>query len=96
MTTPSTDFDFLINLIIPKIAKNDATFRKPIGEQERLATTLKYLATGESFTSLQYLIRITKQVISNIMPEICVVIIDVLKYNIQDKNVILRLNLYKL
>lgn len=71
MRMTSTDFDLLINLIAPKIAKSEKIFRKPISVQERLVVTLRFLVTGESFTSLQYLFRMSKQVISNIVPEVC-------------------------
>lgn len=83
MRMSSSDFDFLINLIGPKIAKNETILREPISIQDRLAVTLRFLATGESFTSLQYLFRMSKQVISNIVPEVCEAIIDTLKDNIQ-------------
>ncbi|XP_008180263.1 uncharacterized protein LOC103308527 [Acyrthosiphon pisum] len=86
MRMTSTDFDFLINLIGPKIVKSETILREPISVQERLAVTLRFLVTGESFTSLQYLFRMSKQVISNIVPEVCEAIIDVLKDNIQVPN----------
>ncbi|XP_022177580.1 uncharacterized protein LOC111038683 [Myzus persicae] len=40
MRMTSTDFDFLINLIGPKIVKSETILRKPISVQERLAVTL--------------------------------------------------------
>lgn len=42
-----TDFEYLLNLVGPKIAKRNTL-------HERLAVTLRFLATGDSYTSLMY------------------------------------------
>jgi hypothetical protein len=47
------DFEFPINVIGPKTAKKDATYRAAVPVEERLAVTLRVLATGDSYTSLQ-------------------------------------------
>lgn len=52
--------------------------RRPISAGERLALTLRYLSTGESFSSLQYLFRIPQPTISTIVPETCQAIYSVL------------------
>lgn len=78
-----TDFEHLINLVGPRIQKRDTTFRESISVQDRLAVTLRYLASGDSFTSLQYLFRISKQAIGNIIPEVCQALVDGLREHIK-------------
>nr|XP_049461002.1 uncharacterized protein LOC120952052 isoform X2 [Anopheles coluzzii] len=52
------DFDRLYALVGPEISRMDTNMREAITAQERLLITLRYLATGETFASLQYLFRI--------------------------------------
>lgn len=85
----SEDFEYLINLVGSKIQKNDTHFRRAIPVKQRLAVTLRFLATGDSYTSLQYLFRISKQIISLIIPEVCKALIEGLQDNIKvKKNII--------
>jgi hypothetical protein len=79
----SDDYDLLLNLIGPKIARKNTVFREAISVQERLAVTLRFLATGDSYTSLQYLFKFYKQSISKIVPEVCEAIVEVLKHKIK-------------
>ena len=53
--------------------------RQPIPPGERLAVTLRFLATGEKFSSLQYQFRISVPSLSVIIPEVCQAIFQVLK-----------------
>jgi len=73
------EFEHLCLLLKDKIIKKDTSFRRAISVQERVLITLRYLSTGDSFTSLQYMFRASKQVISNIIAECCNALIDVLK-----------------
>lgn len=81
----SEDFEFILTKIGPKI-KQDTNMRKAIPIQERLAVTLRFLATSDSFVSLEYLFRISHQSISLIVPEVCLAIIDELKDEIKVSN----------
>lgn len=65
------DFQIILNKIAPEIRKSDTNMRKAIPVQERLAITLRFLATGDSYTSLGYLFKVSHQVISLIVPEVC-------------------------
>nr|CAH7767975.1 unnamed protein product [Callosobruchus chinensis] len=60
----------------------DTKFRKAIPVQDRLAITLRFLATGDSFTSLQYLFNVSKR-ISIIIEETCNALIQALKEQIK-------------
>lgn len=57
----SETFEDLCIKLEPIIGKKDTSFRKAITTKERLAITLRFLASGVSFVSLQYLFRVSKQ-----------------------------------
>ncbi|KAG8230201.1 hypothetical protein J437_LFUL009881 [Ladona fulva] len=73
------DFDCLLKMVSHKITKANTVMRKSILPEERLALTLRFLATGDSYHSLMYLFRIPKQTISKIVPECCQAIYEVFK-----------------
>lgn len=77
------DFEFILGKIGPKIRKEDTNMRKAIPIQERLAVTLRFLASGDTFTSLEYLFKISHQAIRRIVPEVCEAIMDALKDEIK-------------
>ena len=54
-----SEFEFLINLTGEKISKKDTVFRKAISVQQKLALMLLFLASGDSYVSLQYLFKIS-------------------------------------
>jgi hypothetical protein len=76
--TPS-DSEELLETVGGKISKCDTRFRETIPASIRLAVTLRFLASGESFTSLKYSFRISKQSVSRFVPEVCEAIITSLK-----------------
>lgn len=71
-------FDLILRLVTPHIEKQNTMMRPSISAADRLALTLRYLATGESFRSLQYLFRIPQPTISSIIPEVLEAIYNVL------------------
>lgn len=75
----STDFEYLITSIGPRIARKDTSFRDAIPVQERLAITLRFLATGDSYRSLSYLFKVAPPTISAIIPVVCDALIDTLQ-----------------
>ena len=49
-----TQFNYLLEHLSPILQKEDTNTRKCIDPAERICLTLRYLATGESFHSLEY------------------------------------------
>lgn len=72
------DIKYLCSLVAVKIQKCDTNYREAITVSERVLLTLRYLSTGNSYSSLQYLLGVSKQSISTIVPETCDAIIDAL------------------
>ena len=54
----TTDFEILLGMVAPKISRKDTKYRKAITPSVRLAITLKYLASGNSFMSLMYTFKV--------------------------------------
>ncbi|XP_061717545.1 uncharacterized protein LOC133525267 [Cydia pomonella] len=74
-----SDFETLLGLIGPAITRQETKFRHPIEPQRRLAITLRFIATGDLYGSLSYTFKVSKQIISKIIPEVCQELINVLK-----------------
>ncbi|KAL4084671.1 hypothetical protein QTP88_027598 [Uroleucon formosanum] len=73
----------LLEMISPIITKQDTVMRKAISPTERLATTLRFLATGRSFEDLKFSTAIAPQTISSIILETCEAMITKLQEYIQ-------------
>ncbi|XP_045490097.1 uncharacterized protein LOC123690556 [Pieris rapae] len=78
-----TDFELLLSRISPIISKKDTDFREAIPAKYRLAITLRFLASGDSYKSLHYLFKVSVQIISKIIPEVCRAINKVLNDEIK-------------
>ena len=72
-------YGHLLRLVSPLIKKQDTNLRKAILAGERLAVTLRFLASGESQQSLSFAYRIGKSTLSRILRETCDAIFSVLK-----------------
>ena len=72
-------FDDLLSMIEHKVQKKSTWFREPISARIKLEITLRYLASGDSLTSLQYRYRVPKNTISVFLPEVLSAIYEVLR-----------------
>lgn len=72
-------FSHLVDRVTPYVHKSDTNMRQAITPAERLAVTLRFLATGETFQSLQLSTRISACTIGRIVPEMCDALYTVLK-----------------
>ena len=57
--------------IIPHLRKSITNFTKPLEAGLKLAVTLRYLSTGESYTSLQYHWRVGRTTVYKFVPQVC-------------------------
>ncbi|CAN7946872.1 unnamed protein product, partial [Ixodes pacificus] len=71
-------FEELLGKVRPLIVKQDTPFRQAIPAGERLAITLRYLATGETFASTGFQFRRGHNTVSKIVHEVCIAMYEVL------------------
>ncbi|XP_029340971.1 uncharacterized protein LOC115033105 [Acyrthosiphon pisum] len=79
----ATDFEFLLCKIGPMIRKSNTNMREAIPVQERLAVSLRFLASGDSFSSLSYLFKFSIQTVSRCVYDVCSALIQILKEEIK-------------
>lgn len=72
-------FEILLAGIAHKITKNDTVMRSAIPARIKLEITLSYLATGNSYRTLQRLFRVSTPAISKFVPEVCDAIYESLR-----------------
>lgn len=77
------DFEYLLQKIAPLITKKDTLKREAIPAKIRLAITLRFLASGDSFETLHFMFKVSSSIISKIVPEVCIAINQVLKDEIR-------------
>ena len=64
-------FEHLLELVVPFITKKKCSSRKTISPAERLALTIKYLATGDSQQSQSFNFRYGRTTVCNIVRDTC-------------------------
>ena len=64
-------FDELLQRVGPRITKEHTNFRAALEPGLKLAITLRYLATGDKYSTLQYQYRVARNTISILIPEVC-------------------------
>ncbi|CAH1378426.1 unnamed protein product [Tenebrio molitor] len=64
-------FRTILELVRPKITKQNTVMRNAISAEERLTFTLRYLATGNSYEDLKFSTAMSPQSLSAIIPETC-------------------------
>jgi hypothetical protein len=69
-------FDALLDMVAPKIERQNTQMRDAIPPRVKLEVTLYFMATGNSYRTLHYFFRVSKASISNFIPEVCDAIYD--------------------
>lgn len=88
------DFDHLLSLTIEKIRKSSTNFRDSIPAYDKLAVTLRFLATGDSYESLMYFSKMSKSTICNAISEVCAAINEALQNYAKVSKVITFIHTY--
>ena len=69
-------FEMMKTRLEPCLTRQATNYRAPISVGEKLALTIRYLATGESYTSLSCQFRVGRSTFSKFLPEVCRAIQD--------------------
>jgi len=78
------NFEYIALLVCPKIKLMDTNMKEAITVKERLAITLKFLATSNLYTSLQYLFRVSKSTTFGMISDVWNVFIKMINCIIHD------------
>ena len=63
-------FEIIKTRLEPSLARKATNYRAPISVGGKVALTIRYLATGESYTSLSCQFRVGRSTISKFLPEV--------------------------
>ncbi|KAL0882362.1 hypothetical protein ABMA27_000863 [Loxostege sticticalis] len=72
-------FDQLLQMVKPYLTKQDTCMRKSISAEEKLAVTLRYLATGRNISDLKYSVIMSPAAISQAIMDTCQALLHVLQ-----------------
>ena len=72
-------FGEMVDRLTPILAKKATRMREPLSVGLMLTITLRFLATGDSYTSLQYSFRVSKPAICRLVPKVCQALNDIYK-----------------
>ena len=64
-------FDQLLAIVGPALTRQRTNFRSPISPGERLAVTLRFLATGDSMQTIAFSYRLGHSTVCNIIEDTC-------------------------
>jgi hypothetical protein len=79
-------FEDILSKVGPFISVNNTSFREAIPAADKLAVKLRFLATGDSFTTLMYLHRISKSAICNIVHSVSAALVKGLAEEVKVSN----------
>ena len=65
------DFDEILGLLQGDITKTNINMCHSIPASIKLAATIRFLATGDNYTNLQYQFRVYASTLSKFIPEVC-------------------------
>ena len=80
------DFHFLLSKVEPIISRQDTHLRETIPAKIRLSIAMRILASGDSYRTMHYLFKISSQLISKIVIDVCQALNEVLKDEIKVRN----------
>ena len=60
-----------MELVTPRITKKETNMRKTITVEKSLAVTLRFLATGNTYSDLAFTFTMHTSTIDGIIPEVC-------------------------
>ncbi|XP_050960475.1 uncharacterized protein si:dkey-121j17.6 isoform X2 [Labeo rohita] len=79
MWMTAEEFEFLLRMVGPLITKQHTKMRRAISPRDRLSVTLRFLATGKTFSSLSAQYKIGASTISQIVMETCGALYQLMK-----------------